>query len=123
MQSISDVLSMECRPFNISVLHVAPGAVRSNISANGAAEFRLPNQSLYSAFVPNILKRIHMSQTMGAMKTDEFAKQVVSTALGRNPPLYLYAGGKTWLFHVFRWLPKYWVLSFMWREYSQKIKG
>ena len=119
MQSISEVLSMECRPFNISVLHVAPAAVRSNISANGATQFRLPDESLYSAFLPNILKRIHMSQTMGAMKTDEFAKQVVSTALGRNPPLYLYTGGKSWLFQVLRWLPKPWVLSYMWRIYSQ----
>lgn len=123
MQSISDVLSMECRPFNISVLHVAPAAVKSNISANGAAQFRLPDESLYSAFLPNILKRIHMSQSMGAMETDEFARQVVSTALRRKPPLYLYAGGKSWLFQLFRWLPKPWVLSFIWKEYSQKIKG
>ncbi|KAF5384872.1 hypothetical protein D9615_001337 [Tricholomella constricta] len=121
VQSISDVLSMECKPFNISVLHIAPGGIQSNISANGASRFSLPENSLYSAFLPNILQRINASQALGSMPTDAFAKEVVATALRKNPPLYLSTGAHTTLFAILKWLPKTWVLWLMWRVYSKKI--
>lgn len=120
-QSLSDVLSMECKPFNISVLHVAPGAVKSNISANGGRDYILPPNSLYTAYLPNILKRVYASQTPDTMPTEAFAKLVVSKALHPTPSLYLLAGGKTWLFGLMRWLPKSWVLFIMWREYSKGV--
>jgi hypothetical protein len=114
---------MECKPFNIDVFHVAPGAVKSNISANGARDYNLPPDSLYSAYLPNIIKRTYASQSPATMPTEVFAKKVVSAALGPNPPLYLLAGGKIWLFHLMRWLPKSWVLFLMWREYSQGVRS
>lgn len=118
-QSLSDVLSMECKPFNISVLHVAPGAVQSNIAANGGRDYSLPPDSLYTAYLPNILKRVYASQSPTTMPTEAFAKLVVSKALHPTPPLYLLAGGNTWLFGLMKWLPKSWVLFIMWREYSK----
>lgn len=120
MQSISDVLSMECKPFNISVFHVAPSSVVSNISANAASKYILPDDSLYSAFLPNIMQRIYASQTKMSMPTDEFARRVVGKALQEKPPLYLAAGGNAWLFTILKWLPKRWVLFLMWREHSKK---
>jgi len=121
LQSISDVLSMECKPFNISVLHICPGAVKSNISANGAKDFSLPPDSLYSAYLSNILKRIYASQSPTTMPAEVFAKQVVSKALRPRPPLYVLLGGQAMLFKVLRWLPKRWVLFLMWREYSKGV--
>ncbi|RDB28761.1 NADPH-dependent 1-acyldihydroxyacetone phosphate reductase [Hypsizygus marmoreus] len=122
VQSISDVLYMECKPFNVKVLHVAPGAVVSNISANGGARFSLPENSLYTAFLPNILQRIYASQASNAMPADVFAQKVVSKALSRRPPLYMSLGGTSRIFAFFKWLPKTWVLFLMWRVYSKKIK-
>lgn len=120
VQSISDVLSMECKPFNISVLHVAPGGVTSNISTNSGSKYRLPETSLYQNFIPNIIQRIYASQSPTSMPTDVFAKKVVSQALRKSPPLYMSLGGNAWLFVIFKWLPKVWVLRLMWRVYSKK---
>ncbi|GLB35945.1 putative short-chain dehydrogenases reductases (SDR) family protein [Lyophyllum shimeji] len=121
VQSISDVLQMECKPFNISVFHVAPGGIQSNISANGMSRFKLPEGSLYTAFLPNIIQRINASQAPGAMPTDVFAKKVVTKALQKKPPSYFSTGANATLFAIFKWLPKSFVLWLMWRVYSKKI--
>ncbi|KAG6877878.1 hypothetical protein C0993_002879 [Termitomyces sp. T159_Od127] len=120
VQSISDVLSMECRPFNISVFHVAPGGVQSNIADKGEARFKLPESSLYTAFLPDIMRRIYASQAPGSMPTDDFAKEVVSKALQKTPPLYLCTGANWHVFAIFKWLPKTWVLNYVWKLYSKK---
>ena len=111
---------MEARPFNISVVHVAPGAVKSNISANGGADFRLGDDSLYSGFLPNIMERIYASQAK-PMATEIFANQLVEKVLQPKPPTYVSLGGMSWLFKIFKWLPKSWVLGLLWRTYSRKI--
>ncbi|KAJ3998574.1 oxidoreductase [Lentinula boryana] len=118
---ISEVLSMECRPFNISVMNVVPGSVRSNIAKNMTKNFELPENSLYSAFVPNIIKRINASQSEHSMPTAEFAKAVVSKALSKNPPLRFTAGGNSTIFAIFRWLPRTFVFGYLWRMYSKKM--
>jgi len=118
---ISEVLSMECRPFNIAVMNVVPGSVRSNISNNMTDKFSLPEDSLYSQFIPNIIKRINASQTQDSMPTAQFAKAVVSKALSKTPPVRFAAGGKTFIFNMFRWLPRALVLGYLWRMYSQKM--
>ena len=123
LQNISDTLSMEGRPFNISVLHVAPGAVKSNISANAKARFRLAEDSLYTAYLPNIMQRITASQSTNSMATDKFANEVVSKALQTYPPIYMTLGGHSWLFAIFKWLPKTWVLHILWKQYSKTISS
>ncbi|KAJ3760556.1 oxidoreductase [Lentinula raphanica] len=117
---ISEVLSMECRPFNISVMNVVPGSVRSNISNNMTENFELPEGSLYSAFLPNIIKRIHASQTERSMPTADFARAVVNKALSKKPPLRFTAGGNSTIFAIFRWLPRAFVLGYLWRMYSKR---
>ncbi|KAH7870829.1 oxidoreductase [Lentinula edodes] len=118
---ISEVLSMECRPFNISVMNVVPGSVRSNIANNMTQKFVLPENSLYSAFIPNIMKRINASQTEHSMPAAKFAKAVVSKALSRKPPLRFTAGGNSTIFAIFRWLPRVFVFRYLWRIYSKKM--
>ncbi|KAJ4472694.1 oxidoreductase [Lentinula lateritia] len=118
---ISEVLSMECRPFNISVMNVVPGSVQSNIANNMTQKFVLPENSLYSAFIPNIMKRINASQTEHSMPAAKFAKAVVSKALSRKPPLRFTVGGNSTIFTIFRWLPRVFVLGYLWRIYSKKM--
>jgi len=121
LQSISEVLAMECKPFNISVMHVAPGAIKSNIAANESSRFSLPADSLYSAYLPNILERIHTSQSKKSTPTSEFARGVVSQAMKRKPPGYMALGTYTFLFKIFKWLPRSWVFWILWRMYSKKL--
>jgi 1-acylglycerone phosphate reductase len=112
--SLSEVMNMECRPFGISVMHVAPGAVRSNISNNAAALYTLPPDSLYKAYLPNIMKRLYVSQEPGSMPTKKFAEEVVSKALRASPPSYVLTGGFATSFWILKWLPRGLVLNLMW---------
>jgi len=116
--SISEVLSMELKPFNISVLHVAPGAVKSNISSNSSSRFTLAADTLYSDYFSNIIKRMNTSQGPGSMPTKDFAQQVVSKALQKKPPRYMSIGGHSRILALFKWLPRGFVLYYMWRMYS-----
>lgn len=117
--SISEVLSMELKPFGISVLHVAPGGVKSNIAVNGVKGLTLPENTLYARFLHNIFERINTSQDSTSMESDEFAKKVVANALKKNPPRYMVLGGHSRLLSFLKWLPKRLVLYIMWRRFSR----
>ena len=111
---------MELKPFDISVLHVSPGAVKSNIARNGTARFALTANTLYRDYLPDIMKRINASQGANSMPGAEFAKEVVTRALSKQPPRYMTLGGNASLFSFFKWLPRGLVLLFFWRKFSQK---
>ncbi|KAK2461589.1 hypothetical protein APHAL10511_006052 [Amanita phalloides] len=116
--SLSEVMNMECRPFGISVMLVAPGSVKSNL-ANNAEQYTQPSDSLYNAFLPYIMKRIHTSQGPNSMPTDKFANEVVSNVLKKNPPSYMTAGGFTTIAAILKWFPRALVLALAWRMYSR----
>jgi 1-acylglycerone phosphate reductase len=118
--ALSEVLAMECRPFNVDVMLVAPGAVRSNIAKNQAASFSLQADSLYGDFLENIIGRMNASQSSRSMATDEFAKRVVTKALAKSPPTYMLLGGFTIGVAIFKWMPRSWVLSTIWKYFSRK---
>jgi 1-acylglycerone phosphate reductase len=118
--SISEVLYMELKPLNISVLHVAPGAIKSNIANNGVARFSLPEDTLYSEYLPSIFKRIQSSQGPNSMPTDRFAAKVVHQALSKRPPRYMTLGGGSTLFSVLKWLPRGFALYVLWRTFSPR---
>lgn len=120
--SLSEVMNMECRPLGIKVMHVAPGSVKSNIAKNGAAQFSLPSDSLYKKYLPNIIKRIHTSQTNRSMPAEDFARDIVSKALKKSPPSYTMAGGLVTLVAILKRLPRSLVLYLSWSMYSRDIK-
>ncbi|KAJ6621098.1 hypothetical protein B0H10DRAFT_2018699 [Mycena sp. CBHHK59/15] len=119
MHSMSEILSMELKPFGIRVLHIAPGSVRSNIANNQAVRFSLADDSRYTAFLSNILARMQASQGATAIPADEFAGKVVTKALSRTPPAYMTLGGNARTFSFLKWLPRAWVLWYFWRLYSR----
>lgn len=122
LKSLSEVLEMECAPFGICVMHVAPGAVKSNIATNNQAKFWLPPDSLYKGWIDAIIRRMHQSQEPGTTETGVFADWVVGAALKPRPPRYIIVGAKSWVWVVFRWLPRTWVLRFMWSYFAGKPK-
>ena len=120
VHSISETMSMELRPFGISVVHVAPGAVRSNLSSNAGKRFSLAPNSLFREYLGNIIVRMNSSQGPGSMATDDFAEQVVDKVLGKNPPRYISLGGTVMLFRLLKWLPRGLALGILWKRFSQK---
>ncbi|KAH9486548.1 Short-chain dehydrogenase cctT [Psilocybe cubensis] len=120
VNTLSEVLSMELQPLNISVLHVAPGAVQSNIANNGASRFSLEPGSLYTDYMSDILRRISSSQGPNSMPSQVFARKVVGNALRKSPPRYMTLGGNATLFKVFKWLPRSIVLYLLWKAYSKR---
>ncbi|KAJ7293106.1 oxidoreductase [Mycena rebaudengoi] len=118
MHSMSEILSMELKPFNISVMYIAPGSVRSNIANN--SRFSLQPGSRYTAFLPNIIQRQNASQGPTSMPADIFAATMVRQVLNKKPPRYLMLGGNTRLFAVLKWLPRSVVLWYMWRLFSRR---
>ncbi|KAJ7897090.1 oxidoreductase [Mycena olivaceomarginata] len=120
MRAMTDILYMELKPFNINVMYIAPGSVRSNIANNQASRFSLREGSLYTTFLPNIIQRMNASQGANSLPADKFARQVVARVLQKKPPRYLTLGGNSTTFKVFSWLPKAWVLWALWRLYSRR---
>jgi 1-acylglycerone phosphate reductase len=122
VKSMSEAMAMELQPLNIQVLHVAPGSIISNIASNATASFVLAPDSLWSAYLPDMVRRINASQGPNAMPSAVFARKVVGKALSRNLGFYTYLseGGNAALFRFLRWLPRTWVLRLMWKTYSKK---
>jgi 1-acylglycerone phosphate reductase len=111
---------MECKPLNIDVMLVAPAAVKSNLAANQASSFSLPPDSLYTDYLQNMIMRMNASQGMNSMPTHVFATKVVKRVLAKNPPRYFSAGGGSTLFALLKWLPRSWMLWYMWQLFSSK---
>jgi len=120
MHMMSDILTMELKPFDIKVMYIAPGAIRSNISNNQAATFKLPETSRYQQYLPNIIQRMNSSQGPNSLPAEEFARQVVRRVLQKKPPLYMTLGGNARIFKLFAWLPKGFVLWYCWRLFSRR---
>ncbi|KAL1748990.1 hypothetical protein HDZ31DRAFT_28574 [Schizophyllum fasciatum] len=119
LHSISDVLAMELRPFNIDVMLVTPGGIRSNLANNGALAFKQPEDSLYKKYLPAILRRINLSQTTGPWSAEDFALDVVAKCLRKRPPAHV-MNGKGWqAFYALKWLPRTWSLYLFRRIYMK----
>lgn len=121
VHSITDTLYMECKPFNIDVVLVAPGGVKSNIAANQASTISLPPDSLYIDYVEAILQKLHSSQTNRPMPTEVFAERTVGAVLKRPPPRYFSIGTSSRWFQFYKWLPRGWVLSYFWRNQTKSL--
>ncbi|KAG2360003.1 hypothetical protein BDR07DRAFT_1290890 [Suillus spraguei] len=121
VHALSDTLAMECKPFGVKVMLVAPGAVQSNISANQAATLKLSPTSIYKPYFDRVYERLHISQGKASMPTDEFARRVVAKVLSPNPPTYISIGGGSGLFAFLQWLPRwlvFWIMGSktVWRK-------
>ncbi|KAI0066440.1 NAD(P)-binding protein [Artomyces pyxidatus] len=104
---MTEILSMECRPFNIDVMLVSPGGVKSN----------MPENSLYKDYVEAMMNRLNTGQD-GGWATNVFAERVVAKALSAKPPSYFTLGKHAMAFAFYKWLPRSWVLYSMWKRFT-----
>jgi len=115
---MTEVLEMECRPLNIKVTLVAPASVSTKIYKT-FKDFELPPNSLYKRFIENIRERVaHGNVQKTTMPANEFAEIIISKAVSPRPPTYILAGGNSWLFWSFLWLPRRVMLNLLWNRYS-----
>jgi 1-acylglycerone phosphate reductase len=113
---------MECKPFDIDVVLVVPGAIRSHFGHNSLPDFSMPEKSFYKAYLKQILARINIHDKVSSLSVGEFAAHVVRKTLVARPPLTVKAGGQTLLWKLFAWLPRTWVLNILWRRLSKVPK-
>lgn len=88
---LTEVLLMECKPFDIHVMLVAAAAVQSHI-VDKHDGFQITPNSIYGAFQHNVRRRLDASKE-SEVPTDKFAEEVISQAVRPNPPGYICLGG------------------------------
>ncbi|KAG2360012.1 hypothetical protein BDR07DRAFT_1487566 [Suillus spraguei] len=119
--ALSDALAIECKPFGVKVILVAPGAVQSNISTKQAATLKLSTTSIYKPYFDRVHEHLYFGRGKGCMATDEFARRVVAKVLSPNPPTYMSLGGNSRLAAFCHWLPHWlflWIMGLktVWRN-------
>lgn len=78
LHSYSNTLRVELEPFDVKVLTVVTGGVKSRIARN---DWQLPRNSIYLPIESEYQRRTQHSQEVG-MPTEKYAKSVVSQVLG-----------------------------------------
>ncbi|VDB88936.1 unnamed protein product [Peniophora sp. CBMAI 1063] len=106
---ITNSLKMELSPFNVNVMLVAPGAVRTGIVSHTSETWSLPEGSVYTDYAESIRERLTAVQRIKALTPKQFAKPLVDKALRRSPPYFVSFAPAAFLFKVLSWLPTAWV--------------
>ncbi|QIW97622.1 hypothetical protein AMS68_003140 [Peltaster fructicola] len=110
LHSYSDTLRVELSPFDVKVVVVITGGVKSEIARTKRV---LPPDSIYVPVEKEYQERLVHSQTNG-METDLYARTVVSKLLASPGRYDIWAGGKsTLIWFVSTFLPKStWIIVF-----------
>ena len=96
LHSFSDALRMELSPFNIKVMVVQPGSIKSNFgeASMERARINFSDDSWYKSLESSILRRANGSQIVST-PTRVFAKKIVSLVKNKKIPPYLLIGKKS----------------------------
>jgi len=123
LHRLSDVLYQECKPFNINVVCVMPGGIKSHISDSILKSgITLPEHSFYKPWYQAIYNRALISQGPGSLPAPEMAKMVVARSLSSSPPRQMTMGLASFTFRILAWLPKTLVLNLLWKRFSSTSK-
>ncbi|KAK0620580.1 hypothetical protein B0T14DRAFT_567322 [Immersiella caudata] len=85
--SYSRTLRLELKPFGVRVMVAMAGTVRSQIASK--THRTLPEGSLYQRVKDIFERRLTFSQNNATVKTEDFARKLVSQALRGESPLFL----------------------------------
>ena len=100
LHSYSDALRVELAPFDVKVVTVITGGVKSNIARTDRT---LPDDSIYLPIEAEYMQRVKYSQEVG-MPNEKYAKQVVSKLVSDSKPRNVWAGtsaGLIWFASIF----------------------
>lgn len=105
VHSLSDALRMELAPFDIRVVTIQPGGVRSAFGDHAEEAMRLPEDSLYLPIEQGVRARAQAGQ-QGATPVQEFVNPVVERLLQETPPAIIRGGKNSVRLPLMkRWLP------------------
>lgn len=100
LHAYSNTLRLELAPFDVKVVIVVTGGVKSRIARTSRA---LPEDSLYLPIDDDYQRRIFHSQE-NAMPNEAYARSVVSQILHTTPKKWIWEGKSSWTiwwFHSF----------------------
>lgn len=115
LHAYSDTLRIELAPFNVNVIVVVTGGVKSNIARTHR---ELPEGSLYQPLNTEYLRRQLHSQE-GAMDGRVYAEGVVRAALGTKHTRSLWRGNQAWSV----WLLLTLMPRMFWDYYFSRVFG
>lgn len=108
MAMFSNLQRLELQPFNITVVELKTGVVRSNLIRNQkeATTATLPERSIFQPakeVVERALRQDGFTDT--GMRAEEWAKLVVRDVLKNHPPPVIWRGDQAWLVRITAVLP------------------
>jgi hypothetical protein len=76
IQSFTDGMRLEMKPFGIDVVLIQPGAIKSNLGKINAGHTHFNEEGPYKPFAEAIRPRVALSQSPGATPTEVFGSKV-----------------------------------------------
>ncbi|EME89625.1 uncharacterized protein MYCFIDRAFT_63612 [Pseudocercospora fijiensis CIRAD86] len=121
LHAYSETLRVELAPFDVKVVTVVTGGVKSNIARTKRT---LPENSIYLPIRDMYEERLVHSQSNG-VPNEEYARRVVGQLLTRPGKDRIWEGGKSWVvWFVYTFLPR-WVMGAVMTRMFQlwRLKG
>ncbi|CAK1354489.1 NADPH-dependent 1-acyldihydroxyacetone phosphate reductase [Cercospora beticola] len=101
LHSYSNTLRVELEPFDVRVVTVVTGGVKSNIARTHRT---LPEDSIYLPLAKEYNERLVHSQSQG-VPNEDYARRVVYQLINKPKRDHIWEGGKSWLI--------WWVSNFL----------
>jgi len=103
---LTDNLRLELAPFNIKVIDLRTGGVRSNFFENLPTTPALPRDSIYAPAREAIEKNMTGDAFPTAIASQLWAEQVVRDLLSPKPPIHIWRGKSAWtIWFIRRFMP------------------
>ncbi|KAJ2704867.1 hypothetical protein FB645_002900 [Coemansia sp. IMI 203386] len=124
LHTMSDALRMELEPFDVKVVVVAPGSVKSHLVDAQRNNRLLEDGSRYSLAEDAVQARAELSQREAPMDTELFARKMVDRVLEKNPSTYITFGGNAFVAWVAYFVPPGWRDFYLARRFgTSKLKA
>jgi 1-acylglycerone phosphate reductase len=94
---LTDNLRLELAPFNVKVIDLRTGGVRSNFFENLPAAPTLPRDSIYAPVREVAEKRMAGDSIPAGVASERWAEQVVRDLLSSKPPTHVWRGQSAWM--------------------------
>ncbi|KZT35301.1 NAD(P)-binding protein [Sistotremastrum suecicum HHB10207 ss-3] len=110
LNAFGNTLRLELQPFNIDVITIIAGAVKTKIFAK--SECKLPSTTLYELMRGYFDRAEHLNFELQAMPADVFARDVVAKTLN-SPSAWVWSGSFVWVAWMTHFVLPRWVSEYM----------